>query len=175
MATVIRGSDNFDSSVGKSNVVQTHITATSTQTIASNGDAAITGLTASITPKSTSSRIMIDVRWSGESSDGDHYLSMKITRNGSFIGLAEPDGNRTTTMTMVPTSYHDNNQGSTPTTVSFCYLDSPNTTSTAVYAAVMHNSKTSSAGIYNNRARTDDNSLSQERLTSSITLTEVQS
>jgi len=175
MATVIRGSDNFDSSVGKSNVVQTHITATSSQAIGANSNVAVTGLTASITPKSASSRIMIDVRWSGECSGPDHSYSMTLTRNGSFIGIAEPDGNRTRAMTMIPTSYHDNDQGSTPTTVSFCYLDSPNTTSTAVYAARIHNSASSNQTVYNNRSKSNSNSAGHERLTSSITLTEVQS
>jgi len=175
MATVIRGSDNFDSSVGKSNVVQTHITDTSTQAIGADSNVAVTGLTASITPKSASSRIMIDVRWSGEFSGPDHSYSMTLTRNGSFIGIAEPDGDRTRAMTMIPTSYHADNQASTPTTVSFCYLDSPNTTSTAVYAARIHNAASSNQTVYNNRSVTDSNSPSYERLTSSITLTEVQS
>ena len=173
MATVIRGDDNFDTSIG-ANVVQTHITTTSSQAIAAVSSIAITGLTATITPKFTASRIMVDVRWSGEATTPEHNLSMSILRDGSYVGNPSAAGNRITSLTMVPVSYHGDDQASTPTSVSFSYLDSPSTTATITYAVSLMNSSGAAYTVYNNRSINDTDNAGYERLTSSITLTEVQ-
>ena len=170
MATVIRGDDNFDTSIG-ANVVQTHVTIASTQALAGN-TVDVTGLTATITPKHSTSKIMVEVRWCGESGTSDHDLFMGMRRGGVDIGNPDAAGSRLVVMAAVPQGYHADDRNSTPTTTSYSYLDSPLTTSPVTYTATM--CTVSTVTLYNNRTGHDTDGNGYERLTSSITLTEVQ-
>ncbi|MDA9550201.1 hypothetical protein N9Q02_00825 [bacterium] len=173
MATVIRGDDNFDTGTGRSNVVQTHVITTSSQSVSSMTITDITGLTATITPKFTSSKIMVDVRWSGEGSAADNYeVLFGIRRNGTDIGNPAAAGNRQVGMAQINMGYHSADSNSTPDSCIYSYLDSPSSTSQLTYTAtVISNPATT---LYNNRTVSNNDSASFERLTSSITLTEVQ-
>ena len=173
MATVIRGDDNFDTSIG-ANVVQTHVTTTSTQAISASGSVDVTGLSATITPSSTSSRVLVSVRWSGEFSIADHAFRLRLKRNGAYIGEASAAGNRGMAISAVNISYDGIDHDSTPTSSSFQYLDSPSSVGSTTYVLDISSGSGSAQTIYNNRTVGDSNTSGYERLTSSITLTEVQ-
>ena len=173
MATVIRGDDNFDTSIG-ANVVQTHVTTTSTQTISVNGSVDVTGLSATITPSSTASRVLVSVRWSGEFSIPDHSFRLRLKRNGAYIGEASAAGNRAMGISAINISYDNVDHSSTPTSSSFEYLDSPSSVGSTTYVLDISGSNGTTETIYNNRTVDDSNTNGYERLTSSITLTEVQ-
>ena len=171
MATVIRGSDNFDTAFG-ANVVQTHVTATSSQALAADTRVNITGLAATITPKYTTSKIMVEVRWCGEPSSAPHEILLGIRRGGVDIGNPPDTGARATAITSLAMGFYNLDSDSTMDNSFYTYLDSPNTTDAIVYTAtVLPNA---SVTLYNNRTVTDSDVASYERLTSSITLTEVQ-
>ena len=104
-----------------SNVVQTVITTTFTTT--STSDVLITGLEATITPTSASSKILVlaQVRY-GHATAGDQ-VSLNIYRGGSAVGAGTDNlfvGSRPAAATAV----------CEPTAV---YVDSPNTTSATTY------------------------------------------
>ena len=173
MATVIRGDDNFDTSIG-ANVVQAHVTSTSTQTIAALGSVDVTGLSATITPSSTASRVLVSVRWSGEASTSDHNFRLRLKRNGSYIGEAAAAGSRSIGLSILTSGYHGDDNATTPTSASFEYLDSPSSVGATTYVLDISSASGQSRTIYNNRTVNDSDSTGSERLTSSITLTEVQ-
>ena len=123
MATVIRGDDNFDSAdVGK--VLQVvnfrspdsgNVTTTSTSYVD-------TGMEASITPSSTSSKILVIANLNGlYKSNSDNVVSTKLLRGSTDIGTIE-SMNVYTASTIAAAS------GS-----SISYLDSPNTSSAVTY------------------------------------------
>ena len=66
MATTLRGDDNFDTAIAQKAVVQTHVATASSQTSNASTITNITGLSAAITPSTSSKKIKITVRWSGE-------------------------------------------------------------------------------------------------------------
>jgi len=171
MTTVLRGGDNFDTSIG-SNVVQTHVTATSSQSLSGGTRADITNLTANITPKSTSSKIMVEVRWAGEFSHvAPHDSVFGIRRGGVDVGNPSSSGSRAVGITTVSIGYPADSS-TTPEVCHYSYLDSPATTGTTTYTASVLSNAAST--LYNNRTVADPDAGHGERLTSSITLTEVQ-
>ena len=123
MATVIRGSDNFDSAdVGK--VLQVvnfrspdsgNVTTTSTSFVD-------TGIAATITPTSTSSKILVIANLNGVyKSSSDNSVSTKLLRGSTDIGTIE-------SMNVYTASTIAAAAGS-----SISYLDSPNTSSAVTY------------------------------------------
>jgi len=171
MATVIRGSDNFDTAIG-ANVVQTHVTTTSSQSLTSLARVDLTGLTATITPKYVTSRIMVEVRWAGENNGGNENILFGIRRGGVDVGNASVDGSRPVGIAGISQGYFNSDNDSTMDSAMYTFMDSPNTTSATTYTASVINRDASI--LYNNRTVADNASGAYERLTSSITLTEVQ-
>lgn len=171
MPSTIRGSDNFDSSIGK-NIVQTHTTTPTSQSVTSMTRDNLAGLTASITPKSTNSKIMVEVRWCGEHSAYNYNCAFGVRRDGVDVGNPSSVGNRISGIHSISQGYHSHDADSTPDNVFYSYLDSPNTTNEVTYtaSAIFEQAGT----LYTNRTVADTNSSGFERLTSSITLTEVQ-
>jgi len=152
-------------------VVQTYYTTPTSQSISAQNYTDITGMSATITPSSTNSRIIIHARWFGENSttwDGGFGLK----RNGTIIGAPPSPGSRAALMTTGSLSYHladDNN--STPETAQLWYVDSPSSTSSTTYT--MWYSNTNSMTLYINRTQGDTDSFNLERGTSAIILMEV--
>ena len=171
MATVIRGDDNFDTSIG-ANVVQTHVTTISNQSLSNNTRVNITGLTATITPKSTASKIMVTVMWHGEGSlAGNQNTVFGIRRGGVDIGNSTAAGDRVVGIAIIQQGHYDANADSTPDSCNYSYLDSPSAATPLVYTAtVIGEAQT----LYNNSTVASTDAAGYERLTSSITLTEVQ-
>ena len=103
-----------------------------TDTFSSNSDTFVdlTGLSATITPSATSSKVLVQasVVFGGSN---DAYNAGQLVRGSTVLGLAPADGNRTqSTFTL-------NGEGATAQhklqNLGFTYLDSPNTTSATTY------------------------------------------
>jgi hypothetical protein len=152
-------------------VVQTYYDIPTVQSISAQNYTDITGMTVSITPSSTSSKILVHARWYGENATNwDSGYGLK--RNGTIIGAPGAPGARNASMTIGNLSYHladDNN--STPETAQFWYLDSPNSTSSTTYT--MWYANINALTLYTNRTIGDLNQFNYERGTCAMILMEV--
>ncbi len=133
----------------------------------------ITGLSASITPKSTNSKIYVTVRWFGEfgATDGVYNAMFGLKRNGTVIGLSGVTN--LYGMHMGALSYTYTDVDSTPETCFFDYYDTPSSTASLTYQVYV--AIGSSQTLYTNRvvSASSASSATYERGTSSITLFEI--
>ena len=157
-------------------VVSTLYATPSSQSISAGTDTNITGLTATITPYSTSSKILVFTRWYGEwsgSSPHDHiYFILRNTT--TKINAQTGTSNRMSGLATVSTNYQttgDWNNDSTPETLTFMTLDSPSSTSALTYTVAC---RYNNAGtLYTNRTVADTDSANYERGTSELILMEI--
>lgn len=160
-------------------VVNTYLTTPASQSITGSSGSGynvyndISGLTATITPRSSSSKIYVMVRWFGEyGSQGQAQNSMwNLKRNGTLIGQPSQPGSVPIGIHMTPISYAGDNADSTPETTFFDYYDTPASTSALTYqiSLVCPTAFT----LYTNRCVNSTTSGGYERGTSSITLFEI--
>ena len=148
---------------------------TASQAISAGTATEISGLSVSITPTSTDSRIMIFGRLFFEYTGSDpHDMGFHFTRNGTRIGSGATDGNRNATTVTPSTNYQASgswNTDSTPETVNFFHLDSPSSTVALTYKI---GTQASNAGtLYINRSLGDINANSSERGSCEIILMEI--
>ena len=154
-------------------VVQTHVITTSSQTFSSATITNITNLNATITPSATSSKILVSVRWYGESSDADNYnILFGINRGSTYVGSPTASGIRNYGITGLSQGYWNSDTTTTPDNANWEYLDSPNTTSATTYYGTFRTGATSGT-LYNNTVVNDSNELHVETGTSTITLMEI--
>jgi len=145
-------------------------TKTDTFVVTSNSFVDITGLTATITPSSASSKILVTVAvsFSGAS---NAYVAFYVVRGSTAILQPTETG----TGIECAGGYAINNQGNNPYSVHkelMTGLDSPNTTSAITYKVQVSPMRTSSQPISINRSHTiGDNN--QFRTTSTITVQEI--
>jgi hypothetical protein len=143
---------------------------TDTQSSSSSGDVAINGLSVSITPRSTSSKIFITYSINYDSTRGNSGGGFRIYRNGSHWTSAsgQAAGNRYTVTGDFGANTNADQSGMHR---SFSVLDSPSTTSQLTYA--MYINQDSGFTTHINRARTDGNEGDDGRFASSITVMEI--
>tara|TARA_A100001391_G_C4906880_1_gene235276 strand:- start:96 stop:635 length:540 start_codon:yes stop_codon:yes gene_type:complete len=119
---------------GGGGIIQTVQTVKTSQFVYIGADTwvAITGLTANITPTSTSSKIMIDVMIGTQSAWQDNYgIQYRVYRGGSVITGAIGDTNGGQTRCLAASrNYANSNYQS----VIMKYMDSPSSTSQQTYA-----------------------------------------
>lgn len=134
-----------------------------------NAWTAVTGLSASITPSSSTSKIYISVSVQIGGAANFYDSGFGLFRNASQIALPDSPGSRL----QIFMPFGDRSQSIYDlTTVSNNYLDSPASTSAQTYAIYYY--MTGSPGIhYINRSGDDGNSLTDSRGVSTITLFEV--
>lgn len=148
-------------------VVQTVKTDVFSQSVSSGGfSAEVTGLTATITPRSTSSKILVMVSTAIGLSAGKS-MSVRLLKNGSpsdFIGDQLGTNRRRAT--------NGNSTDNNPTSVDIKYLDSPNTTSPVTYGIDLHSGDSGTQTVYVNRSSGGDG-VGVTTSASSITLMEV--
>ena len=146
-------------------VVQTVKTDTFTTNSATFVD--ITGMSASITPRSTSSKILVQLNITG-SSDGvsTTNIPVRLVRGSTDIFLADAASNRTRTTT-IGSSQNTSTFGN----ISAFLLDSPATTSTLTYKIQTFGMASTTVAI--NRSSVDSDTSSFGRATSTITLMEI--
>lgn len=150
------------------NVIQVVSTTLTTGFSASvnNSFSAVTGLTATITPSSSSSKIMVFVTMT-VGSDGN-YVNAQLTRGGTAISgaLATAAGSRSLgTSTAWPVQTYGTYG------LAFNYLDSPSTTSSTTYGVQIGNAN--AAALCVNQSQEDSNSAFRTRGTSTIMVMEI--
>jgi hypothetical protein len=145
-------------------VVSTTKTDTFTTTSSSYVD--ITGLSASITPSATSSKVLAVLTLGAvDHSAGPELILFDVTRGGTPVGVGAAAGSRTQAGIVLV------NKGATRAeSASWSYLDSPSTTSATTYQGRM---QTPNATAYLNRTSADTDSASYGRSVCTLTLLEV--
>jgi hypothetical protein len=154
-------------------VVTNHVNTASSQSITINTVTNISNFSCPITPTSSSSKIMIQVIWSGEESTNSQDSIFGLKRGSTQIGSAPIVGTRSYGMTMGSGGYADENGSSGAFSV-LNFIDSPATTSATTYYVTFMN-KYVGATLYNNRTVADGDGTGYERMISSIVLTELSS
>lgn len=146
-------------------VVQT--AKTDTSVITSTSFTNVTGLSATITPRSTSSKILILVQfsWAHSTVSAHRYVRLSGGNAGTYVGDAAGSRVRATYNT-----YGQSNLNAGMELVSINDLDSPNTTSSVTYNVQV---ASNTGNLYINRTLDDTDNTSFARNASSITLIEV--
>jgi hypothetical protein len=151
-------------------VVSTTKTDTFSASVAGGGTTSLTGLTATITPSATASKILVFATVTG--SQSTEYASMMaiLTRGGTPIGVGDTAGSRTPiTAGMVARLTNSSDIGE----ATVLYLDSPSSTSALTYGIDLLNSSGSTRTIYVNRTVADADVAERPRSSSTITVMEV--
>jgi hypothetical protein len=133
--------------------------------LASGGITTITGLSATITPKSTTSKILVSYDISG---GGPFGFGVILRRAGTAIGLGAGEGSRTR---VTSGAWADDNRRLGNATGQV--LDSPETASAVTYDLQMINLDSGTATLFFNRSLFDENAANGVRSASRITLLEV--
>jgi hypothetical protein len=154
-------------------VVQTVKSDTQTITsLASGTFAAITGLTASITPSSTSSKILAHVTvlatTTFDAGVGLIGVGVLLKRDSTAVGIGNAASNRSRVSGMTSAG-----SGNSVGVGSLTFLDSPATTSAITYSVEILNQKSTADTIQINRTVPDSDNATQVRGVCSITLMEV--
>ena len=128
----------------------------------------ITGLTATITPSSASSQILVQVMLAGVSASQDG-TSFVLLRDSSAIGIGDASGSRQRrSVGAVPLGGYNH------TALPITFLDSPGTTAARTYGVSISNALAGvTTTVLINRTATDGDAGSVPRYISSITLFEV--
>ena len=156
-------------------IVDNHITNTASQTATANGvKLDLSGMSATITPTSSSSKILVEVRWHGEAGSHNEDMVFGLKRGSTVIGNPATAGSRTSCIAKGLTGYVDEH-GSTPEGIYYSFIDSPATTSATTYQAWYSNKHSSDTTIFTNRTVADTDNSGHERMTSTVRLTELSS
>ena len=125
-------------------------------------------LTLTITPSSTSSKILINFSISVGSAGGGEGAHIQIERGGTAIGVGDTRGNRSKAFSVCGAQVDDDAMGS----ASGMYLDSPSSTSSLTYTIAVHGW----AGAYPvniNCTGNDTNNANYAACVSTLTLQEI--
>lgn len=141
-------------------------TKTDTFTTTSGTFADITGLSLSITPTATSSKVLLIVNLFGDNSTAGQAGFVQLVRDSTAVGVGDTAGDRTRATTAL-SSYAG---GNTIYASGANFLDSPNTTSATTYKVQVR--VTGGTGFVNRSFSDTDNSATI-RAVSSITAMEV--
>lgn len=152
-------------------VVQGIKTDTFSTSAAMGSAAEITGLSASITPTSSSNKVLVSVTIGEISSSGDTTYNLILYRGSTAICLGDAAGSRTRSSAAggLPTSGSATWRGHVP---SFTFLDSPATTNATTYTVRVGGNGGVTMTI-NYDYRNTDNANDSARTPSTITLQEV--
>ena len=116
------------------------------------GDVAITGMSVSITPTRSDSKILVQVQIGASGTYNDAFpIFWQLYKNGSQISGAKGSG--TSGSTVKCASYTKNYVYYTGTSTSFSFLDSPSTTSATSYQLYGQRHSSSGTAYFNATAR----------------------
>jgi len=153
-------------------VVSTTLSSAYSESIAAEiiSSSVVPGLTASITPVSTSSKIRIDIS-TYLSSSVEYGLGGFVFRRGSTaIGVADEAGDRSRLSAFGGALGHEARDIAP---ISQTFVDSPSSTSELTYGISLFNRDDSTVNMYINRASNDTDEVFRVRTISTITLMEV--
>jgi hypothetical protein len=166
------GSSSWIGAVSRSGGILQVVSTSKTDTFGTSSTSYVdvTGLSATITPRSTSSKIMVVVSTS-VSGSGGVYNFLQLLRDSTPINNGAAAGSRT------PASYASFDGGTTDgenfygaASVNISHVDSPSTTSSVTYKIQV---RTSGGSVFVNRNGTDTDIANHGRTASNITLIEV--
>nr|BAR18000.1 hypothetical protein [uncultured Mediterranean phage uvMED] len=168
--TFLRG-DNTFAEAGGGKVLQV-VQGVKTDTATLSSGFADTGITATITPSSTSSKILImcQISCSAANSGGSTIEAyLRLLRNTTAISQGDTAGSRTLITTGVggARGSDDSDNGV------IIFLDSPSTTSATTYKVQATDRDTGGGTFYLNRGSNDGDSSNKSRGTSNIVLMEI--
>ncbi len=150
-------------------VVQT--VKTDTFSLSSSTFTDVTGLSVSITPSSSSNKILVltQISYGGEP---NMYAYARLIRGSTSIFQGDSDGaSRMEATVSMSTTNDSNSEGSKQYMCNITYLDSPATTSSTTYKIQIASPDARQSVI--NRSQVDSNNDYQVRSTSSITVMEI--
>jgi hypothetical protein len=153
-------------------VVSTTKTSVFSATLAQGVSTSITGLTATITPTSINSKILVVSSVTTTTSSDGRGTLITLTRGGVDIAIGDPEGVRQR-VTMGSQGGGDNTEFDSLSTISTTILDSPSSTSSLTYGASISHQRNASALVKVNASDVDSNVNNYARGVSSITLMEV--
>lgn len=153
-------------------IVSTTLTTIWSASVASGATADITGLSASITPKSTTSKVFVAANVHGlidVSGSYRPYFAVQLKRGSTLIGGGTTAGSRVSVIAGGGYSgVNDQNAN-----ISFNYLDSPATTASTTYQVVAFNPFGGTYNLIVNQQQSDSNTSTTMRFSSTITVMEV--
>jgi hypothetical protein len=149
-------------------VISTAKTDTQVSSVVAAGEVAITGLNATITPKSSTNKILVLVQASIHQ-DNFFRTAWAVKRNSTYIGIGDAASNRSRIQAGIST----NNDGFSAVTSHGTFLDSPGTTSAITYSVFIRNLHNATNNVLVNRTITDSDTSTYSRSSSTITLMEV--
>ena len=129
----------------------------------------ISGLSVSITPSSTSSKILVVATVAAAVGTGS--LHVRLARGSTGIAVGDSSSNRQSSTMSRRTQSSIYNLEITP--MSFNFLDSPNTTSATTYKVQATAGSTYDTTVYVNRSSGDNDYSYGARVASTITVMEV--
>ena len=130
----------------------------------------ITGLEATITPRSTSSKILVQVSVDGAISLNFGIVAVQLQRDGSPLGIADAEGVRSQ---MTAQWVSNVNASSDIGNANKTFLDSPGTTASVTYGVKLQNQSSGTATVHVNRSDADLDLVRKGRSISTITLMEI--
>jgi hypothetical protein len=155
-------------------IKQTHLTTSSSQSLSQLTVAELSGLSVSITPISSTSDMLIFVRWNGEHSLGSNYnFIFGVRRDSTDLGNPSASGSRNVGQAIISMGYGGSDGSSTPDSCYYSFLDTARSSGTSqiTYKATV---KTNDAGtLYNQRTASNLDTGDYELLTSNIVVMEV--
>jgi len=127
----------------------------------------VTGLSATITPSATNSKVLVTVNLNVHSSDNS--ISARLYRGSTLIGAGDGSSNRSRSF---GGSAYNGTLGSTVTMpFNTTFLDSPSTTSATTYK--IQGGAVGGGTLYYGRTVSDTDNVQFARMTNTITLIEV--
>ena len=140
------------------------------ETTAPAETADITGLTVSITPVSTSNKVLVSgvISW-GTDADTQNQVGYRLYRGTTRLTTGDADGSTTGVMG----GGHLANGNRSPGLLVFSFLDSPNTTSEVTYSVRLLNVFATAVTVYVNRGGDTLDAATRTRGISTITAMEV--
>ena len=144
------------------------VTKTDTFTTTSSSFVDITGLSVSITPTSSSNKILIQVYVTGDGRAGQSRANFRLMRDSTAICIGDTAGGRARSTFAI----YDTSDNHSPDNASMAFLDSPATTSAVTYKMQMV-SGNNSGNVSVNRAYTWSDAFAHGATASSITVMEV--
>jgi len=140
--------------------------------VASVASVDVTGLSATITPSSSASKVLITVNMNGVTDVSGSirpYIVGQLKRGSTLIGGGTVVGSRTSANAAGGSSGIND----LTTNISFSFLDSPATTSATTYQVAMFNSFGATFDLRLNRVGADADAAASVRLSSTITVMEI--
>jgi hypothetical protein len=128
----------------------------------------ITGLTASITPTTTSNKVLVQISFGrvGINTGVGNTVAFQLLRGSTVIGAGTPSGSQLATSFVATSSANSNYSGGGFT---FQFLDSPATTSSTTYSVKILGE--SSTTVYINRSYTGGTGATTYEAASASTIT----